>query len=169
MDESRASPHLRELGVHPQKATEIEFIHQKHRSYLYRIHWSGKSFILKLFENDPEVTEIQSYALLERLRVPTLPVYGHTQKALLLEDLATSPSWRLAKEDDMARLETGVAIAKWYQRLHSTGRKLLGEKDETPSFLKREVDELNPYAIEDIGKKLGLTHDPVWKLAAENI
>ena len=169
MNESTVISHLRILDIDPKKVRRIELIHREHGNRLYRVHWNAKSSILKLFKGATEATEIQNYELLQRLKVRTLGVHGWTQKALLLEDLATSPCWRLAKEDDLADSETGVAIAKWYRRLHSAGRKLLGSKDGTPSFLGREVDELNPYTIKEIGKKLGLAHDSVWKLAAENI
>lgn len=169
MNESSVISHLRTLGIDPKKVRRIELIHQEHGSRLYRVHWNTKSSILKLFKDATEATEIQSYKLLQRLKVPTLALHGWAQKALLLEDLATSPSWRLAKEDDLTRPETGVAIAKWYRRLHSAGRKLLGGKDRTPSFLRREVDELNSYTTKEIAKKLGLAHDSVWKLAVENI
>lgn len=45
--------------------------------------------------------EVQSYALLEQLGVPTLPVHGRTHSALLLEDLTSSSTWRMAREDDL--------------------------------------------------------------------
>ncbi len=169
MNESNVISHLRALGIDPKKVRRIELIHQKHGNRLYRVYSNTKSSILKLFKDAAETTEIQSYELLQRLKVPTLALHGWTQKALLLEDLTGSPSWRMAKEDDLTRPETGRAIAKWYQAFHSAGRKLLNQKKGAPSFLKREVDELNPYTIQEIGKNLGLAHNPVWKLAADNI
>lgn len=161
--------HVRTLDIDPKKVRRIELIHQEHGDHVYRIRCNAKSSILKVFKDATEAAEIQSYELLQRLKVPTLAVRGQTQKALLLEDLATSPSWRLAKEDDLTRAEIGKATAKWYQALHSTGRGLLSGEKSVPSFVRREVDELDPYTIEEIGKKLGLAHNSVWKLAADNI
>lgn len=75
----------------------------------------------------------------------------------------------MAREDDLARSETGIAIAKWYRTFHSAGRKLLADGTRIPSFLRWKMDELNPESIEEIGKKLDLAHNSAWRLAAENI
>jgi len=144
-------------------------IHQKHGNYLYRVKCGTQSFILKCFKDSAQATEVQSYALLEKLGVPTLPVYGQTENVLLLEDLVTSSTWRLAKQEDIEYMETGVAIAKWYLTLHSVGRKVFADLAKIPHFLKREVDELDAKSIMDAGKKSGLPDNSVWTLAADHI
>jgi hypothetical protein len=125
--------------------------------------------VLKWFGDAEQSTEVRGYALLQGLGVPTLPVHGRTDHALLLEDLETSPTWRLAQEADVDREETGVAVARWYRALHAAGERLLAGPEGFPPFLTREVDALNPEAILEIGQKLDLAHDPVWALAAETI
>ena len=55
--------------------------------------------------------EIRSYALLEKLGVPTLPVHGRSDNAIVLEDLEVSPTWRLAREADCEKQATGRAVA----------------------------------------------------------
>ena len=157
------------IGLDPAKVTSIEMIHQKHGNRLYRVECGARSFVLKWFKDPVQSTEVRSYALLEELGVPTLPVHARTENALLLEDLVNSFTWRLAKEDDVERSETGVAVANWYLALHSAGREILADPARTPDFLKREIDALDAETIVETGKQLGLDHDSVWELAADHI
>ena len=142
---------------------------QKHGNRLYRVKYGQRSFVLKWFDRPSQATEVRSYALLQEIGVPTLPVYGQTENALVLEDLAVSPTWRLAEEVDVERPETGTAVANWYLTLHARGEGLLAGSARTPGFLRREADELDSNSILETGKKLGLAHNPVWKLAAGHI
>lgn len=142
---------------------------QKHGNRLYRVKCGQRSFVLKWFGRPAQATEVRSYALLQRIGVPTLPVYAQTENALLLEDLAVSSNWRLAEEVDVARPETGTAVANWYLTLHARGEGLLPGSARSPGFLRREADELDSNSILETGKKLGLAHNPVWKLAAGHI
>jgi hypothetical protein len=143
--------------------------HEKHSNRLFRVQCGGRSFVLKSFGDSAQAVEARSYALLERYGVPTLPVHGRTENALLLEDLAVSPTWRLADEADVERPETGVAIARWYRALHAAGRELLAAPTGIPNFLEREADALDPATVIGIGQKLRLADNPVWKLAADHI
>jgi len=161
--------HLCELGVKPEDVRHVELLCQRHGNALYRLHLGKRSLVLKWFGDPAHSSEIPSYALLKEYGVPTLPVYGHTDNAILLEDLATSPMWRLAEQADVEREETGVAVAQWYLSLHAAGRKLLSDPDRVPSFLKREMDILDAAAILEIGEKLGCSTNPVWVLTADNI
>ena len=165
-----------QLGLDPTSITQVKRIHRKHGSRLYRVECGGRSFVLKWFSDPAQDIEVRSYALLEKHGVPTLPVYGQTENALLLEDLAASPilptsgqAWRLAEEADVACPETGVAVAEWYRALHAAGREMLAHPSGMPDFLGREVDALDPTTVMEIGRKLGLADDPVWKLAADCI
>jgi len=142
---------------------------QKHGNRLYRVKCGQRSFVLKWFGRPAQAPEVRSYALLQRIGVPALPVYAQTENALLLEDLAVSSTWRLAEEVDVERPETGTAVANWYLTLHARGEGLLAGSARTPGFLRREADELDSNSILETGKKLGLAHNPVWKLAAGHI
>lgn len=159
---------LRSLGLDPAETT-VHLMQERHGSHLYRVWTGAQSYVLKWFGDAEQSIEVRSYALLQGLGVPTLPVYGQTEHALLLEDLETSPTWRLAREADVDREETGVAVAHWYRALHAAGERLLAGPEGIPPFLTREVDALNPETILEIGQKLDLAHDPVWALAAETI
>lgn len=162
-------PDFASLGLDPVKVTRVELIHQKHGNRLYRVRHGAQSCVLKWFGDPVRATEVQSYTLLQELGVPTLPVYGRAQGALLIEDLVNSLVWRLAEEADVERPETGVAIARWYQALHSAGQRLLADSARVPAFLQREVDALNAEAIIETGERLELADDPVWRLAADHI
>jgi hypothetical protein len=160
---------LRRLGLDAASITQVKLIHKKHSNRLYRIEYDGQSFILKWFADSTQSIEVCSYELLAKYGVPTLPVHGWTENSLLLEDLATSPTWRLAKEADVERPETGVAVAEWYRMLHAAGREILANPLDVPDFLSREIDALDPSTVLEIGQKLGLTTNPVWRLAADCI
>ena len=157
------------LGLDPADLTQAKLIHQKHGSHIYRVKCGSRSFVLKWFSDAARDIEVQSYALLEKLRVPTLPVYGMTENALLLEDLVASPTWRLAEEADVERSEPGVAVARWYRALHTAGREMLASPLGTPDFLQREADGLDTATVLKMGQKLDLSANPVWKLAADCI
>ena len=160
---------LSPVGLESSKIKHAEIIHQKHGHCLYRITHASQPFILKWFKNSTTATEVRCYELLEKLGVSTLPVHGHTSNALLLEDLATSSTWRMAIEDDMDCAETGEAVAVWYFTLHEAGREFLRETERVPDFLGRESDALSPESIEETGRKLDLVDHPVWSLAAAHI
>ena len=155
------------LGLDQTEVTSVELIHEKHGNRLYRVKSGARTFVLKWFVGPS--TEARSNALLERLSVPTLPVYGRTEDALLLEDLADSALWRLAKKEDVERSETGAAVASWYLSLHSAGQDLLTDPVRTPSFLNREIDALDAGSIVEAGKRLDSADNHVWKLAADQI
>ena len=159
----------RRLGLDPTNITQVKCIHRKHGSRLYRVECGGRSFVLKWFSDPAQAIEVRSYALLEKHGVPTLPVHGRTESALLLEDLTASPIGRLAQEADVERPETGVAVAEWYQTLHAAGREIVADPSGMPDFLGREVDALDASTVMEIGKKLGLSANPVWQLAADCI
>jgi len=142
---------------------------QKCGNRLYRVKCDQRSFVLKCFGQPAQATEVRSYALLQEIGVPTLPVYGQTENALLLEDLAVSPAWRLAEEVDVELPETGRAVANWYLILHARGEEFLAGAARIPGFLRREADELDSHSILETGKKLGLADNPAWKLTAKHI
>lgn len=165
MDQLPEHNELCRLGLDPTRVTSVAPIVEKHGHGLYRIEHNGRSYVLKYFPAG-EAHESCCYALLERYSVPTLPVHGRTERALLLEDLAASATWRAAEEADVTRPETGVAVAAWYRALHAAGRAILAGPQGAPEFLKRESDVLDAATILDTGSRLGCADNPVWALAA---
>jgi hypothetical protein len=160
---------LHALGLEPSEVRAVTLLSQAHGHALYRLECEGKSLVLKCFAGEGESPEVQSYALLERLGVPTISVYGRTHNALLLEDLESSRAWRLADEEDSGRAEIGTAVAGWYGALHSAGSKLMQDPKSVPAYLHRETDALDATTILRIGKWLDLAGKPVWALAANHI
>ncbi|MFW6026572.1 MAG: hypothetical protein ACOCRX_09535 [Candidatus Woesearchaeota archaeon] len=143
-------------------------IYQKHNSIIYRILTENNTFIVKVFQSKGEAKEINCYSLLQEYNVPTLSVYGKTEKAILLEDLNNSLYWRLANEDDVSNEDVGRAVAKWYLKFHSAGKNILNSKKQ-PDFLEREIDGLNAKVLFKIGEKYGLNKYLCWKLTIDNI
>jgi len=159
---------LAQLGLQPERVGAITLIHAQHGHRLYRLHYSGRSFVLKWFPTAGDV-ELQSYALLRAHAVPTLPVHGCAEQAILLEDLLASPAWRLANAEDMARAETGSAVAEWYRCLHAAGREIMSAPAPPHPFLQRESDALDVPGILEMGRRLDMPENPVWQLAAEHL
>ena len=157
---------LREFGLNPRKVRDLAPISRSETSRLYRLKIEGKPHILKCsLEDDP--LEPKAYEFLRELRVPTLPVHDSTPSAVLLEDLETSPAWRLADERDVESRDVGEALAEWYQFLHVAGRGLV--KRGAPDWLRWEWDILTPGALLRVGEVLELEENPVWKVAAEHL
>jgi hypothetical protein len=158
---------VRALGLDPARIKRVEALQEEAGSAVYRVEDDRRSFILKSFGNPEAAIEVRAYDLLAANGVPTLPVHGRSESALLLEDLSTSRRWRAAGSEDMERGETGAAVAEWYLALHEAGRKIVARG--APDFLGREIDGLDAGAVLEIGRKLSLSDHPVWALAAEHI
>jgi len=155
---------LSELGLAPDEVTELNIIYRKHDYAMYRVQAAGTSYVLKCFEG-PEHVEIPAYRLLRECGVPTLPVHGLTENAILLEDLAASPVWRLAMAEDVERADVGRAVAAWYRQFHEAGYRL----PNLPAFLTREIDVLTPESVLEIGQRLEMCELPVWRFAANHL
>ncbi len=160
---------LSRVGIDPAGITKVDLIHEKDGAYLYRVQCDWRSVVIKWFVDAPGSIEIRSYALLKTLRVPTLPVHGRSDNALVLEDLTASKDWRPATEADYQCSNVGRAVAMWYRQLHQAGRKFLSQTADPTGFLRREEAGLDAGTILTIGEKLGLSHLPVWRLCADHI
>ncbi len=152
------------LGLDLHAVQKPELLHRRHGNSVYRIVESSRSYVVKQFGDSDHDVEVRAYGLLESLGVPTLPVYGKTEQAVLLEDLENSQEWRLATRDDIDQAKVGTAVADWYSALHNS---TVGEG--LSDFLEREDEVLNSDSIRDAGVKLGLANFQVWQLAAEHI
>ena len=167
--DSRIREVARQLGVDPDRITRSEALSERHGHRIWRLHTSEMSYILKWFPDDALAVEVAAYRLLSEWQVPTLPVHGMTDQALLLEDLQSSPCWRLASEEDMDQSRVGEAVAGWYREFHACGCRVLSGDRPRPAFLSRESDCLDEAGILAIGDALGLSDRPIWRLAAEHI
>jgi hypothetical protein len=159
---------IRDLGVDPAVVRSVDVLSGRHGHMIWRIVTPQHSYILKWQPETDASVEVEGYLLLQKLGVPSLPLYGSTTHALLLEDLARSDAWRPAVQADSARAEVGRAVARWYRVLHDAGEALLSDGD-CPTFLTRETDELEPHGILATGRALGVAGCPVWRLASEHI
>jgi len=162
----RLSEVFAELGFDPLEVRNLALISRRHRSRLYRFRYDDRTYILK-WQEDGDTIEPRAYALLRSLRVPTLSTYGHTEHAVLLEDVAASTAWRPAHERDIAYAETGRAVAEWYQFLHLAGQDLLAHG--APEWLTWEWDSLSPDSVRKLGRDLDLPHLPLWETAARHV
>ncbi len=163
-------PHsvARELGLDPAAIQSVETLSQRHGHTIWRIVTEMRSYVLKWLPESAAGSEVEGYLLLQRLGVPTLPLYGSTSQALLLEDLTRSTQWRLGREEDLSSPETGAAVARWYRTFHGAGEVWLA-REEPPDFLSREIDALSPASILATGEALELGHLSIWERAVGEI
>jgi hypothetical protein len=156
------------LGIQADQLRRVETIYRGGAHKVIRLQTGSASYILKWFSS-PLPVEIQVYGLLERLGVPVLPVYALTERALLLEDLEYSQTWRLASEEDTAHAETGRAVAEWYRRLHAEGTEFLASPDEKPVYLLPWIEEISLLVLEKAAVKLDLANAPGWSVLLEMV
>jgi hypothetical protein len=160
----------RKLGLGAEQVQAIIPIEERHGHRLWRVVTTSQNYVLKWFPpGDAGVMEIQAYALLRRLGVPTLAVHGAADDALLLEDLVTSLEWRLATQEDLVDPAVGRAVARWYRVFHRQGAKLLAHPSSVPDFLAREIDRLDADSIRATGRRLDLQDQPGWRLALRHV
>ena len=157
-----------DVGLDPAAVERIDTVSKRHGHAVWRLVTAERSYVLKWLGRGSARVEIESYQLLRRLGVPTLPLYGSSAGALLLEDLERSPAWRLAGEADLGRAEVGRAVAHWYRVFHDAGQALLTQGPR-PDFLTRESDVLDPETVIGTGRALHLSRFSVWELAADHV
>jgi hypothetical protein len=142
-----------------------ELLSQKDGIRVYRVAHAKSTAVLKLFDQPKHLHEIENYALLQKLDIPTLEIYEVFPSALLMEDLAASPRLRLAKEEDLHEPELIRALAEWYRCLHSRGKTVVAEP---ASHWYSEADLVNQDLLAWI-PKLTQTEDwPIWKRLHHN-
>jgi hypothetical protein len=149
------------LGIQSSEIRQSEILRQRETHIVCRLELDRGWFILKWFKHDAPL-ELFVYELLERYKVPTLPVHARTSRSLLLEDLGHSKHWRLATSDDMSNTATGLALAEWYLSLHRAGKQILQLKGAMPSILSPWIEKLTVDNLTAAGKILGLENKAVW-------
>jgi hypothetical protein len=136
---------------------------------VYRLSAGERSWILKTFDTQQPAREVQVYRLLIRLGVPVLPVAALEDAYLVIEDLESSPVWRLARDEDMRRAEVGRAVAEWYQILHQVGSKYLHQVGGHVEFLSGWVERLDEQALRQAGLRLDIGGEPAWQMAVREL
>jgi hypothetical protein len=132
---------------------------------VYRLTCHDHSYILKWFFSPAQSIEPKIYTMLSQYGIPILPVYENTSRALILEDLESSSTWRLAEPSDMERAATGVALAEWYRSLHQVGREALKDPHWPRDGVKPWVEEINAVSLEKAGAKFELEKEATWATA----
>ena len=142
-----------------------ELIRSKAGVSVYRLEASGKKLVLKMFLNPEDRREISNYRLLGELGIPTLPVLGYAEEALLLPDVSTSEKYRLGVEEDLQDVQVAKVIAKWYRKLHDRGKQYLAENDAS---LYDETDILTLENMARASKVTDTKENPMWKVVKDN-
>lgn len=142
-----------ELAVYGLPKEGAELIKNECGVIVARVPFAGGTAILKCFENPDFCREIENYAILRSLGVPTIAVYGSSARSILLEDLSASPEYRLAEEADMNDPTVVKALAKWYRVLHTRGEGYVRERG---AGMYCETDCLTKENLEAVGTRFGL-------------
>lgn len=110
------------------KVKTIDLMREKDGISLYGIQsLNGNRYVLKFFDNETYRREIIHYQQLQSVGIPTISVIASTEKALLMEDLRYSDTWRLGKPEDMQSEKIASVLAAWYQKLHGLGKTLAND------------------------------------------
>ena len=141
---------LRFYGLPPESAS---LIRSKDGVTVARVRTGEGTAILKCFENEAFRREITNYGILKECGIPTIRVLGKSGRSILLEDLASSDTWRLAQEEDLRSPSVIRAIAKWYRILHAQGR---GYVKKHGAGMYEEWDLITPENIRAVREKFGL-------------
>lgn len=157
-----------ELGLDPAQIRDEVIISERHGHRVWRICLGGESFVVKSFPDvSTAAAEIAAYRLLRQLNVPTLPVYGMSERALVLEDLRARSRRRLAADEDIDKPGIGAALAGWYKLFHQRGCEFLKAPRNEPLIFRRESEALTAETITEPARALGLLANPVWKAATD--
>ena len=143
-----------ELDRYGLSGADFELIREKCGVILARVRTESAPRILKVFDDEPSRREIGNYRILRGLGVPTLGVFGCTERSILMEDIEASDTLRLGREEDLHDPDLIRAIARWYRRLHSRGEEYVREQgfgmyDEWELFTLEGIDLLSRRLGED--------------------
>ena len=103
---------------------DINEIRYKDGIFVGSVEIGNQKLVVKYFENPQHAVEIDNYKLLKKLGVPTPKIFYSSQNLLVMENLNFSPNYHLATAEDLKKLGTITALAKWYKTLHTQGKKV---------------------------------------------
>lgn len=152
---------LRELGLQNCAYTLLQ---EKEGIRVARVWRQGIPYIIKFFQAADFRREIANYRILAALGVPTLKVHAQTSSALLLEDAAHSPLYRLGTPEDLRDSAVARRIADWYRLLHQKGYAYAARHG---ADLYDEASVFTREAIAQIQQKTGTQGAPAWKALEE--
>lgn len=168
LSHGRAAPDPRRLaqtlGIPAEAVSTVEVLSERHGQRLWRLIAGSRSYVLKWLPPAAARVELSAYRLLHFMGVPTVALLASNEQALLLDDVARSDTWRLAIEQDAADPGVARALAAWYRSFHDAGVALVAH-GVAPAYLRRESDALEPTALQDAGRRLGLDGEPGWDRA----
>lgn len=151
-----------ELGLRRPAAA---LLREKAGIAVYRVTAESGRYILKLYEHESDRREIANYRLMARLGIPTLPLAGHTDRALLIPDVTHSDVWRLGRAEDLADTGLATAIAGWYVTLHDKGR---GFGRVAEQALYDETDLITPEKLRQAAGHSGTEGNSLWPYMEEH-
>lgn len=143
----------------------ISLLQDKDGVTVARIKSGVYSYVIKCFQSEEFRREISNYHILSSLDIPTIRVIAATDSALLLEDMASSPVYRLARERDMNDPIVAKDIARWYRQLHQQGYKYVALHGANL------YDETDFFTMENINKVKAKTRTQkaaAWRMVEEN-
>ncbi len=146
----------------------MEILRERPTHMVCRVVVNGRFYVRKSYKIAQPV-ELYIYKLLARYHVPTLPVHEMLKTAILLEDLAHSPTWRLANESDHDSEAVGTAVADWYRTLHKAGFQAIKDGILANGVLSDWISILNCDTLIAVGKQFNLTQFAGWQLAIEQL
>lgn len=125
----------------------ISILQDKDGVTVARIKSGVHSYVIKCFQSEEFRREISNYHILSSLDIPTIKVIAATDSAILLEDMASSPVYRLARECDTNDPLVAKGIARWYKQLHQQGYKYVALHgaslyDETDFFTMENINKV---------------------------
>ena len=156
-------PELAKMNVSYQS---IEVIQNKDGVIVARVFCDNRSLILKFFQRYEFAREIENYKILSSLNIPTLQLISATNRALLMEDIQQSNTYRLGTKEDLDNPQIAVLIARWYRLLHQTGYEYLKQNNTVPLYDENEV--ITEQNIEEMKRKTATAALPVWQLIERN-
>ncbi|MBE0600898.1 MAG: hypothetical protein IH607_03865, partial [Firmicutes bacterium] len=106
-----------------------------------------------------------NYTILNTLGLQTLQIIGHTESALLMEDVAQSKSLRLAEKEDMADPAVAEKLAAWYWQLHEYGKAYVSAHGQG---MYDETDCITQENMQAVAEKTGTAGSAAWALLMEN-
>lgn len=159
------NPLVNELNRMKISFDQLEQIRISNGVFVYRVICGGVSYVLKYFEDLQHSREINHYAILNQLEIPTLKMIAQTDRALLMEDVCSSPRYRLGLEGDLNDVFVVRHLAIWYRLLHEKGRDYI--KTHHTGF----YDEADLFTVENIRavrQKYKMESEPVWQILLDN-
>lgn len=140
------------------EADGLAMIRSKDGVTVWRVSSLERSCILKCFAKVEYRREILNYQMLQDLDIPTLKVFGATDRSFLMEDVEQS-IWRLGTEEDLRDPKIAVLLSRWYRLLHERGQTYIGL-----SSLYDESELISRENLSRIQKRTNTADYPVWDL-----